>query len=277
MLTVSGVGGSLLRARPAYVAKIRIPLPPLPEQRRIAAILDKAEALRTKRRAALAKLDTLAQGIFIEMFGDPVKNAMGWPERTLASFIDGFESGKNLVADDQEDSDSVFRVLKISAVTSLEYLPHEAKALPPAYVPPESHIVQAGDLLFSRANTTDLIGATVLVRTTPPNLVLPDKLWRVIQSRTNPTDPYWLLALFRTQAFRGEIGKRATGTSGSMKNISQDKVLSIKVGFPPLDLQRSFGQRFNKIEDLVSCQRTHLLKLESIFSSLQNRAFRGEL
>jgi len=74
MGTVAGVGGSLLRARPAHVAKIKIPLPPLPEQRRIAAILDKGEALRAKRRAALAKLEQLAQSIFLEMFGDPATN-----------------------------------------------------------------------------------------------------------------------------------------------------------------------------------------------------------
>jgi type I restriction enzyme S subunit len=79
MSTVSGVGGSLLRARPAEVSKIRIPLPPHPEQRRIAAILDKADALRAKRREAIAKLDQLLQSVFLEMFGDPVTNPMGWP------------------------------------------------------------------------------------------------------------------------------------------------------------------------------------------------------
>jgi type I restriction enzyme S subunit len=71
MRTVSGVGGSLLRARPVYVAKIKVPLPPLPEQRRIADILGKADALRAKRRTALAQLDALTQSIFLDMFGDP--------------------------------------------------------------------------------------------------------------------------------------------------------------------------------------------------------------
>ena len=84
MQTVAGVGGSLLRARPAQVAQISIPLPPLPEQRRIAAILDQADALRAKRRQALAQLDSLTQSIFIEMFGDPASNPMGWPDLGLA-------------------------------------------------------------------------------------------------------------------------------------------------------------------------------------------------
>lgn len=95
MLTVSGVGGSLLRARPAQVAKIRIPLPPLPEQRRIAAILDQAEALRAKRRAAFAKLDTLAQSIFIEMFGEQMANPRQYPVRMLGEVAD-FYGGTTL-------------------------------------------------------------------------------------------------------------------------------------------------------------------------------------
>ena len=80
MRTVSGVGGSLLRARPAEVFKIQIPLPPLAEQKRIAGILDAADALRAKRREALAQLDTLLQSTFLDMFGDPVTNPMGWVE-----------------------------------------------------------------------------------------------------------------------------------------------------------------------------------------------------
>ena len=75
MRTVSGVGGSLLRARPAEVFKIQIPLPPLAEQKRTAGILDAADALRAKRREALAQLDSLLQSTFLDMFGDPVTNS----------------------------------------------------------------------------------------------------------------------------------------------------------------------------------------------------------
>lgn len=78
MRTVSGVGGSLLRARPAYVAEIKIPLPPLTEQRRIADVLDRADALRMKRRVALVELESLTQAIFLDMFGDPRLNPHGW-------------------------------------------------------------------------------------------------------------------------------------------------------------------------------------------------------
>ena len=256
---------------------IRVPFFPLEEQRRIAAILDQAETLRTQRRTALALLDSLTQSLFLEMFGDPVANDRGWPKVTVSDFVAGFESGKSLVADDEEDSASKYRVLKVSAVTSLEYKPEQSKAVPPDYAPPQSHIVRAGDLLFSRANTSELIGATAYVESTPDNLLLPDKLWRFVWHAPSQAAPLYVMHLFRQPKFRQEIGQRASGTSGSMKNISQEKVLSIQVGNPPLPLQQTFATRIAAIEALKATHRRALAALDELFASLQQRAFTGAL
>ncbi|MBT9516155.1 MAG: restriction endonuclease subunit S [Methyloversatilis discipulorum] len=99
MQTVAGVGGSLLRARPAQVANIRIPLPSLAEQRRIAAILDQADVLKAKRREALAQLDHLAQAIFIDMFGDPVENQSGGEAARMDALCE-VTSSKRVFADE---------------------------------------------------------------------------------------------------------------------------------------------------------------------------------
>jgi len=254
-----------------------VPLPALEEQRRIAAILDQADALRVKRREALAQLDSLSQSIFLDMFGDPVANDRGWPSVCVNYFVAGFESGKSLVADDEDDSASVFRVLKVSAVTSLEYKPEQSKAVPSNYVPPKSHVVRAGDLLFSRANTTELIGATAYVDHTPDNLLLPDKLWRFVWHQPSRTEPLYVRHLFQQSKFRQEIGQRASGTSGSMKNISHEKVLSIPVGQPPLPLQQTFATRIQAVESLKATHRAALTELNALFASLQHRAFAGQL
>ena len=87
MRTVSGVGGSLLRARPAEVFKIQIPLPPLSEQKRVARILDAADALRAKRREALAQLDTLLQSTFLDMFGGPRNQSPGVARRPTGKLL----------------------------------------------------------------------------------------------------------------------------------------------------------------------------------------------
>jgi type I restriction enzyme S subunit len=83
MRTVSGVGGSLLRARPSYVAQIRVLLPSMTKQRRIAAILDNADALRANRRAALAQVNTLTRSVFVNMFGDGKRSPRTWPQTSL--------------------------------------------------------------------------------------------------------------------------------------------------------------------------------------------------
>lgn len=259
------------------VSELEILLPPLKEQRRIAAILNKAEDLRAKRREAIAKLDSLAQAIFLDMFGDPIENDRNWPIGTVSDFVGHFESGKSIVANDQNDIDSKYRVLKISSVTSLEFRPEQSKALPPDYLPPKSHFVKNGDLLFSRANTSELIGATAHVNGTPTNLLLPDKIWRFVWHREPKADLQFVRFLFRQPKFREELSSRATGTSGSMKNITQDKVMSIKVGLPPLELQKMFGKRIGKLESLKIHSRDSNHSIETLFSTLQHRAFHGEL
>ncbi len=271
------VTGTIQNLSLAQVGGLLVPLPPLPEQRRIAAILDQADALRVKRRAALAQLDNLTQSIFIEMFGDPITNDMSWPSGAVSDFVAGFESGKSIVADDEDESDSPYRVLKISAVTSLEYKPKYSKAIPSDYTPPLSHIVRKGDLLFSRANTTELIGATAFVNETPDNLLLPDKLWRFIWFDKPRATPLYVRHLFQQAKFRHEIGIRASGSSGSMQNISQPKVLSIQVGHPPLKLQQTFSKRVEAIEAIKDSHSAALTQLNTLFASLQHRAFRGEL
>jgi len=277
MLIARGVGGAQPNISQGIVKALRIPLPTLPEQKRIAAILDKADELRAKRRAALAKLDRLTQSIFLDMFGDPVKNDREWPTNTVGHFVAGFETGKNLVADDEDDDSSSLHVLKVSAVTSLRFRPEESKALPSGYVPPPSHFVRKGDLLFSRANTQELIGATALVEHAPEGLVLPDKIWRFMWHDEPRADPHFVHWLFRQPRLRFELGRRATGTSGSMKNISQEKVLDVKVGLPQLPMQREFGRIACAIDRLRQIGEEALSTTNTMFISLQHRAFQGEL
>jgi len=263
--------------RKGDLERLQVPLPLLPEQRRIAEILDKADALRAKRRAVVAKLDSLTQAIFVDMFGDPATNPKGWPIRAVAEYVAEFQGGKSIEA----EADDVFptrnRVLKVSAVTGAVFLPSESKPVPDDYVPPQEHFVRQGDLLFSRANTTELVGAVAYVYRTPTNILLPDKLWRFVWHDPNLVEPLFIWALFQTAPVRFEIRRRATGTSGSMKNISQEKLLGIHTLLPPIDAQREFVRRLSGVNALQERQRSSLVTADTLFSSLQYRAFRGEL
>lgn len=258
-----------------YLKRLSIPLPPLPEQLRIAAILDHVDALRAKRREAFAQLEELTQATFVDMFGDPVSNDRGWESGTIGSCIDGFDSGRNLIGND--DDDGGYRVLKVSAVTSLTFKNAESKPLPSGYVPPAAHLVEVGDLLFSRANTAELVGATAFVSHTDGRTALPDKLWRFRWKAVSLAAPRYVEKLFQRPQFRQLISDRATGSSGSMKNISRDKVLSINLGWPPFDMQKEFSERIEQIDLIADKHRAALAELDSLFVSLQSRAFRGEL
>jgi type I restriction enzyme S subunit len=269
-------GASYPAVSDRIVQQSLIPLPPLSEQRRIAAILDQADALRAKRREALAKLDEMAQAIFVEMFGDLRENALKWPIYPVSHYVSEFQGGKSLEANGDEKS-AKYRVLKISAVTGMMFRPTECKPLADDYEPPSEHFVRPGDLLFSRANTTELVGAVAYVEETPQNLVLPDKLWRFVFREPLLVDPLFVWALFQTPVVRDEIERRATGTSGSMKNISQGKLLSLPTILPPLEKQQEFTLRLREVQSLKASQSIFAGEADTLFTALQHRAFSGSL
>lgn len=275
-LIARGVGGAQPNISQGIVKDLVLPLPPLREQRRIAEVLDRAEALRAKRRAFLTQLDSLTQSVFLDLFGDAGENTKGWPIRAVAEYVAEFQGGKSIDSGD-EKAITRNRVLKVSAVTGMRFLAHESKPVPDSYEPPREHFAKPGDLLFSRANTTELVGAVAYVGSTPPNVLLPDKLWRFVWREPSAIEPLFVWALFQTPTLRREMGRRATGTSGSMKNISQEKVFGIRTILPPTKLQREFASRLGTVEKLKTTQRASLAELDALFATLQHRAFRGGL
>lgn len=251
--------------------QIQIPLPTITEQRRIASILENADALCVKRRRVLAHLDALVPSIFHAMFGDP-SHAVDQIHFGEVATLSG---GRNLVAADA-GADSPYRVLKISAVTTGRFKSGETKPLPMEYVPPDKHLVLAGDLLMSRANTTELVGAVALVSETPPNLALPDKVWRFDwhDDRSNPT---YFHALFRTPAIRRRISRLASGTGGSMKNVSKSKLETMLLPDIPTARQHELASRAQNVAEHRAKAELSLAALDALFTSLQSRAFRGDL
>ena len=250
---------------------IQIPLPPLPEQRRIAAILDKADALRAKRRQAIAKLDLLLQSVFLEMFGDPVTNPKGWPMVHVGDAFSAFVGGKNVECPDS--GSSPYRILKVSAVTKTVFMPDQSKLAPDGLIPASEHIVRNGDLLFSRANTAELVAATAYVWETPPNLVLPDKIWRMVLRDESKLIPLFAWELFKNRAFRDELSKRSSGTSGSMKNISKAKLMLVPMPLPPLELQNKLALLSRRLHQQRAWLERQQSGLDQVQTAIATSAF----
>ena len=107
--------------------------------------------------------------------------------------------------------------------------------------------------------------------------MLPDKVWRFVWTLPRRIEPLFMLHLARSCYFREQLIQRATGTSGSMKNIGKTKMLNIPIPLPPLPLQRRFAAIVESVEQQKTRLRAHLAELDTLFASLQDRAFKGAL
>jgi type I restriction enzyme, S subunit len=252
---------------------LKIPLPSLPEQQRIAGQLEQADQLRRARRYALEMCDELLPAVFLEMFGDLKSSESRWPVQSLGDSVEAFEGGINFNPVGDNDPASDWRVLKVSAVSWREFLADESKPISPTEQFDEKLIVKLGDLIMSRANTIELVGAVARVRTPPPPVLLPDKLWRLKFRTDARLLPDFVLYALRCRAVRHEIELRASGTSGSMKNISKEDAGSLRLPIPPLPLQQRFENMVTEHERLRTGYVEALRQAEHLFQTLLHQAF----
>lgn len=246
-------------------------LPPLDEQRRIAAILDQADALRAKRRQTLAHLDDLTKSIF-----DRDTGRAGRPLVSLRDAGVDFQSGKNVVGTDS-DSHLTNRVIKVSAVSRGSFDPSESKPLPATYEPPSTHRIRLGDILFGRASgSLSLLGATVHVGDPGADLFLPDKVWRATVKPRSPIRREFLLGVLHSPRFKAFVRHNASGAAG-VHNIGRTKVLAYELRLPSPEDQSVFASQLACVDGYRSRADRAVVQDHELFASLQSRAFSGHL
>ncbi len=204
----------------------------------------------------------------------------GWAEATLGDVLSRFEAGRSLKAEGRPAEPQEFGVLKISAVTWGEFDASENKALLQGDQPKDHETVRKGDLLISRANTSELVGAVVRVPRDHPNLMLPDKLLRLVLE-TAAVDPDFVKFALRTRPVRGYFEREATGTSHSMRNLSQPKMRGAPLRLPPLNEQRRIVSKLEALQQRTAhaCAALDAIPplLEKFRQSVLAAAFRGDL
>lgn len=251
--------------------KIEIPLPSIDRQRKIAAQLDKVSDLIAKRRAQLDKLDLLVKARFAEMFGDVETNPMNWPTSTIGAVVDSIEAGWSGNGTQREKQPGEIAVLKVSAVTKGYFIPSECKVLDDQENIKKYVFPQKGDLLFSRANTREMVGATAVISEDYPELILPDKLWKI--RFIDGINVHYMKQVLSSKSVREKFSAASTGTSGSMYNVSMDKFKQIKIPVPSVDSQDNFSQFVEQTERIKFYICSSLDKLETMKKALMQEYF----
>lgn len=218
------------------------------DQERIVGMLGSIEDQIDILNQRNERLDTLVKSRFVEMFeGDDCI------QTTMGQLVSGIVAGTNVGGQQRSIGEGEYAVLKISTVTKGVFDSNQYKVVEDVSSIKMIH-PRKGDLLFSRANTSEMIGATALVDRDYDRLFLPDKLWRI--EPAEGVNSIFLKALLSSSRVRAEMSKVSTGSSGSMQNISMAKFRNLPGIIPPLALQQEFADFVRQVDK----SRFNLLK-----------------
>ncbi|MDT3400187.1 restriction endonuclease subunit S [Streptomyces sp. B1866] len=258
---------------------LRVPVPPLAEQRRIAHLLNHVDALRVKRREAITFLDGLSQSIFLDMFGDPKSNPMNWPVCKLSAAAAEFRYGTSKKSGPHgyptlRIPNIVGGALNLSEIKTVEVLDSEFQRLRLA----------EGDLLFVRTNgNPDYVGRCATfcgksfsgVNYRQGEFIFASYLIRV-RLLPGVLHPIYVREYLLSPAGRAALRAKSK-TSAGQYNINIQGLGAVSLMRPPVELQKRFTQRVKAIEELKQSHSSHLAALDALFATFQHRAFRGEL
>ena len=267
----------------------KVPIPPLPVQKKIVAYwedtklkahtsFEQAKNITNKISGFLMKsiglkelkrthnlrafistwqeIDRWGVGIAREMSRRPKLSVSPYPVISLSDVINDLQNGwspKCLTRPAEKDE---WGVLKVGAVSFGWFDESQNKALPKSLTPRKQYEVRKGDLIISRANITQYVGACALVGNVRPKLMLCDKLFRVGWKRNSSILPKFLDEILKIPHLRWQIENNLTGASPTMKNISKPAIMSLKFPLPPLDKQ-------NEIVDEIGLMRQEAILLQN--------------
>ena len=268
------VGGGQPNISQSLIRDLEVPLPPLEEQRRIAAILDQADALRQKRQQSLEKLDQLLQAAFIEMFGDPVSNPKGWDIEPLKKHILHANNGLSRRRKESENIGNI--VLRLQDVhyegidfkKSLNRIQLDTKEK-------QRYQLMENDIVFIRVNgNPEYVGRSAVFSCFEEPVFHNDHLIRIKIGASYC--PYFLTYCLNSDAGKKIISKQIK-TSAGQHTISQSGIEAMEFYIPPIDLQKKWTHLYRNIQKVKEQYKDSAYSLNNLFNSLQQKAFTGRL
>jgi type I restriction enzyme S subunit len=248
---------------------IEIPLPPLEEQKRIAAILDKADGIRRKRQQAIQLADDFQRSVFLDMFGDPVTNPKGWEECQFEDLTSLVTYGLTVRPQYHEEGIPLISAREIrSGELDFESSPKISRADFDKLS--EKGRPQQGDILFSK---TGSIGHCAIVRS-EVEFAVTQNAARIVPNK-EVCLPTFLLAFMRTKYFYDLANREAKGNA--VKDLQLGTMKNFKMYLPPISLQKKFSDLYQKSAFLSKREIDSLFLINSNFNSISQKAFAGGL
>lgn len=267
MQTVSGVGGSLMRARPAEVAKIRVALHSEAEQQRIATILDKVDSLRRQRQKAIQLVDNLLGAVFIDMFGDPGSNPKNFDVGTIRDLVASANYGTSEKASEEVGRYPILRMNNITYeggwdFSSLKYVDLDSATA-------HKYLAQRGDLLFNRTNSKELVGKTAVYMRDEP-MAIAGYLVRVRMNERG--NPHYVSGYLNSVHGKRTLEARAKSIVG-MANINAQEMQDIPLLLPPIELQDKYAGIVEAVHARLETHQAFLREAVALHSALSHKFF----
>lgn len=260
-----------------YLENIEINIPPIDEQNRIVTLLDKVEAIILNKNESLRQIDNLVNSIFYDTFGSKFLSPSSYEGFPLDEFIIDIQSGTSYNGSETNLPLEIneFGVLKTSAVSKGFFDAFQYKVFDKSNAVKKNIFPQKGDLLINRANTIDLVAMSCIVDDDYSYLVLPDKIWKIILDESKLKKSY-LHFILNSKNYRSNIRRVATGSTGSMLNISMDKFKKLVIPLADYGLQEIFDLKFSTIQEKKKKILHSKEHLELLLKSLTQRIFSGQ-
>jgi len=266
-----GNGATFKEVSKAIVSQIEIHLPPLAEQKRIAAILDKADAIRRKRQAAIKLADDFLRATFLDMFGDPVTNPKGWPLGSIRDLISEAKYGTAQKANPDHGRYPILRMNNITYSGETDFT--DLKYIDLKKSEEDKYLAKKGDLLFNRTNSKELVGKTAVFESDTPMAIA----GYLIRVRTNEkATPHYISAYLNSTHGKAVLRGMCKSIVG-MANINAQELQDITILVPPIVLQRRYSEILHHVNRNRGMQSKMAHTGSTLFNSLTQRAFRGEL
>ena len=269
-LREQSIGGVIKYIKLGNLTDAEIPLPPLATQQRIATILDQANAIIQNNRGIVQKYDALTQSLFLDMFGDPVKNEKGWEKDILGNHCSKIQIGpfgsQLHLSDYVENGIPLVNPTNIKK-DSIDYN-NSVKITEEKYNSLPNYHLKNNDVIMSRRGDLSKIG----IVNKEKSFCGTGSLFLRLKNTLNPLFCYFMLSHKSTIDV---LYEKAQGIT--MPNLNKNIIVNIRILIPSSDLQNQFAERVAIIETQKQQAQLELAKSEALFQSLLQKAFKGEL